>query len=154
MINKPLHLMALVKAVAKKAADAARDQLTVGRHEVDLTVRLVGHLQVFEDTEKTPTVSIPMKETLALFVKYSGITGPHAMNVLRRAMTEALAANDETDGEQNTKGTGALADALPFIDEVMATVVEPMLASLPKTPVKGQCRAYLDVAEVDSLVTA
>jgi hypothetical protein len=148
---KNINLIALTKAVAKKIADAARDTISVGKHEVDFTVRVKGTVSVFEDTEKTPTVSIPMKETLALFIRYSGITGPHAVALLQRAMTDALAANE--NGEQNPQGTGAIADALPIIEETMKTVVEPMLATLPKTPVKGMVKTNLEVTELAEVLT-
>lgn len=144
--------IALTKAVNDKAAKIARSGLSVGRHEVDFTVRVSGTLNVSEDTDKVPTVSIPMKETLALFIRYSGITGPHAMALLKRAMTDALAANE--DGEQSSQGVGAIAEALPIIEETMRTIIEPMLADLPRTPVKGMVKASLQVTEVGELVEA
>jgi hypothetical protein len=150
MDNKTI--IALTKAVSDRQAKAARPSLTVGTHEVDFTVRVRGSLTVSEDTDKTPTVSIPMKETLALFIAYSGITGQHAKNLLTRAMTDALAI--QADGEQNHNGVGAIRDALPKIAEIERDVVAPMLASLPRTKVNGMVRANLDVTEVGSLVMA
>jgi hypothetical protein len=150
MNNKTI--IALSKAVGKRQIDAARPSLTVGTHEVDFTVRVRGSLTVSEDTDKVPTVSIPMKETLALFIAYSGITGPHAANLLRRAMTDALAVKE--DGEQNHRGVGAIREALPKIEEIERDVVAPLLLTLPRTPVNGMVRANLDVTEIGSLVTA
>lgn len=143
--------VAIVKAIAKRSAEAARDGLAAGTHEIDITVRIAGTLTVGEDTDKVPTVSIPLKEALALFIRYSGITGPHAVNLLRRALTDALTPKE--DGEQNHRGVGAIADAID-IDAEIESIVEPMLATLPRTPVKGAVRPNLRVTEVMELVPA
>lgn len=141
-----INTIALAKAVAEKTTKAAREGLAVGTHEIDMTVRIHGTMTVAEDTSKVPTVSIPMKETLALFIKYSGITAQHATALLTRAMTEALAANDE--GEQGTEGKGAILAALPILESTMANVVKPMLESLPKTPVKGAVKTKFNITEM------
>ena len=132
--------VALCKAIPAAAAAKARRGLAPGRHEIDVTVRLRGELLVGEDTDKTPTASVPLLETLALFVHYSGITGGHATALLKRAMTDALAAGNS--------GVGAVADALPVVRRVQEEVVRPMLDALPRTRVAGQVRAKLDVQEV------
>lgn len=149
---KHLETLALSKAISTKSAGACRDAMTVGRDQkVDFTVRVKGYLDIFEDTEKTPTVSIPMKETLALFIRYCGVTREAAMGLLQRAMTDALAVKES--GEQNHKGVGAIAEAMPIIDEIEKTIVEPLLRTLPRTPVKGKVLTYLEVTEVGELLT-
>lgn len=139
-------IIALAKVVGTKETAAARNGLSIGRHEVDFMVRVRGTMNVGEDTEKTPTVSIPMKETLALFIRYCGITREAAMAILERAMTDAL--------EQGPQGTGAVAEALPIIEETMAAIVNPMLARLPKTPVKGAVRTSLEFTEISEFAVA
>jgi len=131
---------AVAKAISDKALKHARSGLSVGRHEVDVTVRIHGSLSVFADTDKTPTVSIPMKETLALFIRYCGITREAAISVLTRAMTDAL--------DDSTEGAGAVLAALPVLEETMNTIVNPMLKSLPRTPVKGMVKPDLVIEEL------
>ena len=144
-MNNP-SIIALSKVVGTKEFAAARIGLGIGRHDVDFTVRVRGSMVVGTDTEKTPTVSIPMKETLALFIRYCGITREAAMAILERAMTDAL--------EQGPQGTGAVAEALPIIEETMAAIVEPLLARLPKTPVKGAVRTNLEFTEISEFAVA
>ena len=146
MANNPFHIVALSKAWAKKNVDAARDLMPVGTHEVDFTVHISGTMKVLEDTDKTPTVSIPMKEVLALFIRYCGITREAAITILTRAMNEAL--------EESNQGAGALAAELPIIDEIIDSIVTPMLLKLKRTPVKGAVKADLEITEVKELVTA
>ena len=139
-------IIALAKVVGAKESAAARNGLGIGRHEVDFTVRVRGSMVVGADTNKIPTVSIPMKETLALFIRYCGITREAAMAILERAMNDAL--------EQGPQGAGAIAEALPMIAEIEASIVNPLLARLPKTPVKGAVRTNLEFTEINELAVA
>lgn len=127
-------------ALTKAAADAAREGLTVGTHEVDVTVRVTGTVSVAEDTEKTPTVSIPVKEVLALFVARSGCTREASLALLRECLTDALS--------KGVSGTGAV-EAAADIDEVFRAEVAALTSALPKTPVRGAVKAKLAVARVD-----
>lgn len=139
-------LTAIEALALSKAVKAERDAVEVGEHHVDVTVRITGTLSVAKDTEKTPTVSIPLKEVLALFIARSGCTREASIALLRECMTEALA-----DG---TKGVGAV-DAAADIDACWKDEVSKLTASLPKTPVKGAVKAKLSVAVVaDDLALA
>lgn len=131
-----LEILALSRAVDGKLV---RDEVSVGSHMVDFTVRVCGEIKVGKDTEKVPTVSIPVKEVLALFIARSGATRQSAIALLRECMTLAL------DG--GSKGSGAI-DAHADIDQVFREEVSKLTASLPKTPVKGQVRADLTVTRV------
>ena len=62
-----LTALALSRAVNKKNDDLAREGVVAGTYDIDMTVRLVGTIEVLEDTDKKPTVSIPMKEVHDLF---------------------------------------------------------------------------------------
>ena len=104
--------IALNNLVATAAAKAAREALEVGTHQVDITVRVTGSLNVAKDTEKTPTVSIPVKEVLALFVARSGCTREASLKLLRECLTDALA--------EGTKGEGAIAGAVDLDAEFTA----------------------------------
>jgi len=140
-----IEVTALNNLVAAKAAKAARDEVNPGEHAVDFTVRVTGTVKVLADTEKTPTVSIPMKEVLALFVQRSGCTREHSLALLRECMTEALSAS--------TEGKGAIEGAIDLDAEFKAAVAD-LTASLPKTPVKGAVKASLAVEVVESAVGA
>ena len=131
--------IALNSLIETKVAKAAREGLEVGTHQVDVTVRVTGSLTVAEDTEKTPTVSIPVKEVLALFVARSGCTREASLKLLRECLTDALA--------EGTKGEGAI-DGAVDIDAEFKAMVSTLTASLPKTPVKGAVKAKLTVTEV------
>lgn len=131
-------------ALSKLSADPnARGMLTPGIYPINTTVKVVGQIKVGEDSEYTPTVSIPLKETLALFIKYCGATREAAIAALVKAMQDSLAV----DG----KGQGALIEAMPILEQTMATV-EATLAKLPKQPRKGAvtCKLQTEVVEAVS----
>jgi len=140
-----IEVTALNNLVAAKAAKAARDEVNPGEHAVDFTVRVTGTVKVLADTEKTPTVSIPVKEVLALFVQRSGCTREHSLALLRECLTDALSAS--------TEGKGAIEGAIDLDAEFKAAVAD-LTASLPKTPVKGAVKASLAVEVVESAVGA
>jgi hypothetical protein len=141
MNNPNAVTVALAKLIGEKTKKyvAARADLTPGVHNVDFAVQVRGNLTISADTDKVPTVSIPLKETLALFIAYSGITREHAINVLTRAMNDALAEGPE--------GAGAMLH-IPVVTEAMQRVENEILPTLPRTPVKGMVRASLEYSEV------
>ena len=112
-----------------KADKQARQQVAPGEHQVDALVRVTGTVKVGEDYTTVPTVSIPMKETLALFIRYCGVTREAAIAALHRAADESIAATG--------KGAGAIAEALPFVEEVLKDVQREVLDGLPRQPRKG-----------------
>jgi hypothetical protein len=141
----PLDVTALNNAFSPKVAKVAREQSAPGAYAVDLYVHVTGTLDIAEDTEKTPTVSIPLKEVLALFVARAGGTRERSMNLLRECMADAL--------ERDVRGVGAIIDTVA-IDAVYKEQVEAMVKTLPKTPVKGAVRAKLSVEKVDTGIDA
>lgn len=100
-----------------------------GTHDVaeSITFDVTGQVNVSEDSERTPTVSVPLLPTLALFMRYSGCTGPASLAALERAMREALEA-----GTDSGEAIAEVAD----IEAAEARVVDAMQA-LPKVPKKG-----------------
>ncbi|HEY9818671.1 MAG TPA: hypothetical protein V6D20_23120, partial [Candidatus Obscuribacterales bacterium] len=92
MTTSAATLLALNTATAKLAKDV-RDDVGPGTYVVDEVVafRVTGTVKVGEDESYVPTTSVPTKAALALFMRYSGCTGPRAMEALARAMTEAAA---------------------------------------------------------------
>lgn len=143
-MDTPAHIVALPKCIKDSSEQykTARDALAPGSYDVDFTVRITGQLVVGEDTDKTPTASIPIKESLALFIHYSGITRARAVAVLQRAMAEALA--------KDTCCQGAIAEMLPIVDQTIESTLKPVLESLPRTPVRGSVRASLTLVEIET----
>ena len=145
-MNKALVYAALAKVFTDKAA-AARKDLEVGRHEVEaqVVVSLTGTVQVKEDLEYTPTTSIPHKATMALFMRYAGITGPNAMKALVRALSESM--------EIGQLGKKAQASRLAAIQELAdldaaEAMVRKGLGELPKATRNGAVTAKVEVGPV------
>ena len=122
----PATLATIAKAIKVSLAGRRPD---VGKHEVNetLTLRVSGQVTRAADGERTPTSDIPLKATLALFMRYSGVTGPAALAALERAMREAI-----EDGEQGASAISEIHEIDSAMDRVKAT-----LAALPKVPKKG-----------------
>jgi hypothetical protein len=128
--------MALSKAVTKGAFEKARCELKPGPHHVDVMVHVKGDVQVGEDYLRTPTVAIPLKATLAFFIRRMGITREAAKQALIEAMTEAL--------KEGVKGEDVILSSFPEVTEAMEHV-NSMTAALPKAPCKGPVTAKLSV---------
>jgi len=119
----------LSKLVAARAASEARDGVSAGEYPVDFSITVTGVVTVKEDTVKVSTVSIPIKETLALFIARSGAMREGNIRLLAECIGDALAAKGGKGG-----ATGALAGEF---DSHFGEVVTAFLAGLPKTAVKG-----------------
>jgi hypothetical protein len=124
----------------------AREMLKAGEYDIDTTVRISGKIRVGEDYKVAPTVSIPLKETLALFIAYSGVTGEHAIKALRLAMQHSISLTG--------CGQGELAKNMPIVDENIARVQNEIIATLPRQPRKGQVTTKLNVEKVETLQVA
>lgn len=138
MSDRNVNIVALANFITANDLKVARPNVAAGNHDVDVTIRVTGTISVGADYTTTPTVSVPLKETLALFIAYCGITREAAINLMTRAMTDAIS--------QTGKGKGALAG----VDQVEQTIerVEATMASLPKQPRKGPVKTKLTYAEV------
>ena len=123
-----LILLGLSKAIEKLAkTEAAREGCAPGAYQIDqeVVVHLSGSIKIGDDSEYTPTTSIPYKTAMALFLRYSGITGPAAMTALVKAMTDAIQLGAE--GEESVEMVAGIAD----LAEAEATV-QAGLNKLPK----------------------
>lgn len=137
---------AIQVAIGKlNAAKGARESLAVGDYPVDAMVHVVGYVRVGDDYETTPTTSVPLKETLALFVKYCGVTRNAALAALENAMRDAI--------EATGKGKGALLEMMPELNKIMAQV-EATLAKLPPRTCKGAVTAKLKAEVVAPAMVA
>ncbi len=139
-IQEAANSIALSKLAA--AADA-RSSLPPGLYGVDTTVHVSGTVKVGADYDTAPTVSIPLKETLALFIHYCGATREAAINALRQAMQEAIAL----DG----KGQGQLAETMPIVNETMERVESDIIAQLPRQKRKGAVTTKLTTEILDAV---
>lgn len=151
----PIVLAALADLAGKKAK-GNRDKLGVGEHdfEAEVTLKLSGSVNVLEDESYTPTVKIPHKLAMALFLRYAGVTGPAAMDALVRAMTEALRVEAEIEGLKG-KAKKAAMDAIREVadlDAAEAAVVKG-LAELPKESRRGKVivSASMEVVSGDAV---
>lgn len=104
--------------------------LTSGDYPVDVTIHVTAHVRKGDDYERTPTASIPTKKTLALFVRYSGVTRDAALNALEKAMTDALDSGIEADfgdlDAAETKVIKALGE-MPKVKVSGATTVKNLI---------------------------
>lgn len=121
------EILAIQKAAEKVAKEEkTRDKINPGTYQVSVNVKVTGTLTVAPDTERVPTVSIPLLPALALALKYAGVTGQAARNAILRGVREALEAGK------------AAADILPEgLEAEVAALKKSIAAELPKTPVKG-----------------
>ena len=99
-------------------------EISPGSHELDLqvTLRVRGTVVKRPATQYTPTISIPLKATLAVLLQRMGCTREAAQDLLVQVMSEALAV----DGAPNK----ALENSLSDVDAAMARVGE-LTGSLP-----------------------
>jgi hypothetical protein len=124
----PETVLALSK-LTHKLAQANRSRIAAGSYPLDMviTVRVHGTMHVAEDQEYVPTSAIPWKKTLALFMRYSGVTREQALSMLQLCMSQALVEDESAED---------LLDNLADLDEV-ETKLQKMLGELPKQKRKG-----------------
>lgn len=100
--------------------------LEPGEHYFDevMNVRVTGSVEKKDDNYVAPTTSLPTILTLALFWQKSGVTGDHALAMLKEAITEAM-----TNG--NSKGD-EIAARVKDVEKAVETVKKDLIAKLPK----------------------
>jgi len=115
-------------AIAKLLKDTP--DVPVGTVTVDetVTLKVKATIKRNKDGEYTPTVSIPLKATLALLLAKMGFQRDRAAELLVEAMTEAL--NEDRLGEET------ISERLADIDTAMERV-QAITAALPKETRKG-----------------
>jgi hypothetical protein len=123
-----------------RTSEEARDALRPGTYAIDELVRVTGTVTIGADYQTTPTVSLPVKEILALFVARAGFTRKHTMQLLVECVSDALA--------KNGRGAGEIASKVDAVDEYLAAIKNDVLAKLPKVPRRGAVRAKLAVEAV------
>ena len=134
--------IALNKAIKEKDVKTARNNLAVGQFDVDFLARIKGSLNVNHDEPYIPTIHIPLKATLALFIRYCGVTRDAAEAALIRAMTEAL--NHDQKGEDTI-----LAEMEEQVIEACMERVTALTSALPPQTRKGKVLSNLTVEIVE-----
>ena len=136
--------IALAKLLAKEVDGL---DLPVGNVEVDkvVTLHVKAGITRRKDGEYTPTVSVPLKATMALLLARMGFQRDVASKLLVEVMTEALKADKLADE--------GIVNLLADVDAAMEMVQE-ITDALPKerrkgaTVVSGSVEVVAEVAEV------
>lgn len=134
------HLTA--KAISKGTEKLAADlTLAPGKYSIDttLTLHVTGTVTRSADEEYVPTVSIPHKVALALFVEKMGAVSPNVQAMLLEAMSEALKVGE--------KAEGAVAERIRDLEAAEAKVTS-LLDALPKAKRSGKTVCKVSVEEV------
>jgi len=149
-----LILTALSKELGKKAKKV-RGDLKPGEHEIEgeVTLAYQGIVNVLVDEKYIPTVDIPLKVALALFVRYAGITREAAIEALIKAMTKALEI-EKLKGKERERAIEAIRE-IADLDAAEKTVRDG-LEKLPEKTRAGKVIAKVEVKakEVDRLEEA
>lgn len=136
-----MNVITQIALSAIKANPMARKQLRPGRYRIDETLHVTGTLTVGQDYSTTPTVSLPVKEVLALFVARCGMNREEAIELLRASVSEAIASKGKAKGE--------IASSIDAVTETLKQVEKELLATLAPQPRKGKVSSRLAVAVVD-----
>ena len=123
---------ATTKALLAKTFKNEELDLGVGRHYFDeeFVVRVSGSIEKHEDQLVAPTVSIPLVATLALFFDKCGVTRDAALNLLREAITEAMAENVNEDSK--------IKERIGDVEKAIKAVKDDLIAKLTKMKRAGR----------------
>jgi hypothetical protein len=121
-----------IRGLIGKAWKDENIDLEPGRYFCDevLTVRVSGTVEKKEDDFASPTVSIPLIPTLALFWEKCGITRDHALRMLKEAITEAM-----LDG---VKEDDHIQSHIKDVDAAIKAVRTDLINQLPKMRRSGK----------------
>jgi hypothetical protein len=142
-----IDILAVSKAFDDKELKAQRDSkdVTVGVHNVDVMVRVHGTLKVFDDTEATPTCSVPLLATLAIALQKAGFQRENILQLVVESAREALRQGEKVS-DQMSEDMGRLESGIKQIQKEFAE-------KLPKVPRRGMIKAQLLVEELALEVT-
>jgi hypothetical protein len=168
-----IELLALTKLLSPADEKKARAAVAAGNYSVDFNVHVKGDLEVLEDTEKVPTVSIPWTEVYALLreILLQGIdelvarvdrgdqVGREELEGFRRAcgLSEDLLVDtiqEAFDLKKNGEGRGEVIKKIPEIKEAQQRALEAISRRFAKTPVKGKVNSDMTVEEIREHQTA
>lgn len=149
---KPSTLIALANKLGKMA-DPLKKNLSPGCHIVDetITLRVSGNIDKGDIVEYTPTCSIPLLATLAIFIEKSGVVGDSIANMLLDSMQEALIfgkKREDADGNElpDITATELIEERMKDIEKAMERV-KKLTADLPKEEKSGPTRVKIEFEE-------
>ena len=121
-----------LKGLLAKAWKNEMLELESGVHNYDdtITIRITGSVQKMDDQFVAPTTSLPTILTLALFWQKCGVTRDHALNMLKEAITEALANGTDKDTE--------IAARVKDVEKAVESIKRDLIAKLPKQKRAGR----------------
>ena len=121
-----------LKALLAKVWKDAELDLEPGFHEFEETVlvRVSGSVEKKPDQYVAGTTGLPTILTIALLLQKSGVTGPHALKLLKECITEAMANGTNKDTE--------IAARVKEVQSVVETVKRDLIAKIPKQRRSGR----------------
>ena len=133
-----------IKNLIAKVWGKEKAEFGIGRHEIDevLVVRVRGSVEKHTDQLVSPTVSIPLVSTLALFWSKAGLNRDEALSLLREAITEAM---DDRVNEDH-----AIQQRIDDVQEAIAAIRTDLIDQLPKMKRAGR----LVTKDLDIAVTS
>jgi hypothetical protein len=122
----------IVKGLLAKCWKDEPIDLEPGRYVCDevIRVRVTGTIEKCDDKIITPTISIPLIPTLALFWEKCGVTRDHALRMLREAVSEAM-----FDG---VREDSAIQSHIKDVDAAIKAVRDDLINRLPKMQRAGK----------------
>lgn len=130
-----------IKSLIAKVWNKENADFGVGRHEIDevFVVRMRGSVEKMSDQLISPTVSIPLVSTLALFWDKAGLNRDEALSLLREAITEAM--------EDKVNEDAAIQARIEDVQQAISAIRKDLLDFLPKMKRSGRLVTKdLDVA--------
>lgn len=140
-----LALANVVNAAAKKAAQremtptGVENKRIVKSRKGSMTIELDYAVGRSYDRERDSTCQAVTQGTIALILKYAGVTGPAATKLLGKVFREQMSLGKDAQKEL-LKDSGVAAALASFKEEVVAT--------LPKTHVLGTVKADVVIRKV------
>ena len=133
-----------IKNLIAKVWGKEKADFGVGRHEIDevLVVRVRGSVEKHTDQLVSPTVSIPLVSTLALFWEKAGLNRDEALSLLREAITEAM--------DDKVNEDAAIQARIEDVQQAISAIRKDLLDFLPKMKRSGR----LVTKDLDIAVTS
>ena len=121
-----------IKNLIAKVWGKEKADFEVGRHEVGevLVVHVRGSVEKHADQLVSPTVSIPLVSTLALFWEKAGLNRDEALSLLREAITEAM--------DDKVNEDAAIQKRIDDVQEAISAVRKDLIDHLPKMKRSGR----------------
>lgn len=164
-----VELLALSRVLKESEEKKARSLVTSGSYSVDFEVRVTGVMNVEDDYEKRPTVSVPWTEAYALLrevavqavnemiarVDRGEVITRKDLEVIKTAgflsediMVETM--KQAFDLKNAPRGEGSIMERIPEVEQAAERVKELIAGRLGLTPSKGRVKADLTLGPVAS----